>query len=489
MKKRTLSIRAGIFYLLFTAVVISVLIPNSLWLLATIKEYKKDISAIEKEVTAHQKERVIEELGDVLHYIHFMRQQEQDVSPVELQSKILDYLATYRFGNGGYIFINQYDGRALLFNGERVKDYKDVSNMTDAGGLRVFDLELELAHTLNGGFMQYQFKKMNSDKPLPKLSYVQGVPDWQWIVGAGEYLDDASQRIHAKRAIMVASMKGTVLKTALLLLLFTLMLITISSLLSLRLSKQFSLFLDFFKSSMSKDKQLKVSSLFITELQEIGAQANAMVQEQKKLRNELFSAQENLKNRTTLLQSVLQSAPAVAILATDLDFEIIFANSFAGELFDLAMENLTNKAISQLDLHEKVNKTFLQNVADHLVENDKFCTTLERATREGRTFIEVTITGIYDVNGDVTGYLFFCSDITEKKRVDQELLKHRQHLEQLVMQRTAELENLNKELQKKNDDLEHFNDLFVGREFRIKELRDELKTLQQKLDLRGSKIT
>ncbi|MBW2616938.1 MAG: hypothetical protein JRD02_12290, partial [Deltaproteobacteria bacterium] len=44
-------------------------------------------------------------------------------------------------------------------------------------------------------------------------------------------------------------------------------------------------------------------------------------------------------------------------------------------------------------------------------------------------------------------------------------------LEELVKERTAELEE-------KNAELERMNDLFVGREFRIKELRDRVKELE-----------
>jgi len=41
--------------------------------------------------------------------------------------------------------------------------------------------------------------------------------------------------------------------------------------------------------------------------------------------------------------------------------------------------------------------------------------------------------------------------------------------------------DINKKLEEKNKDLEKFNDLFIGREFRIKELRDKLKELEAKL--------
>lgn len=65
-------------------------------------------------------------------------------------------------------------------------------------------------------------------------------------------------------------------------------------------------------------------------------------------------------------------------------------------------------------------------------------------------------------------------DITQRKQTEDELKKYRDNLEDLVKERTAELEV-------KNAELERFNSLFVGREFRIKELRDKLKKYEKSL--------
>jgi DNA repair exonuclease SbcCD ATPase subunit len=66
------------------------------------------------------------------------------------------------------------------------------------------------------------------------------------------------------------------------------------------------------------------------------------------------------------------------------------------------------------------------------------------------------------------------ADITEIKKTSDELRKHKEHLEELVEERTSVLE-----IQK--TDLQAMNNVFVGREFRIKELRDTVKELKARL--------
>jgi PAS domain S-box-containing protein len=71
-------------------------------------------------------------------------------------------------------------------------------------------------------------------------------------------------------------------------------------------------------------------------------------------------------------------------------------------------------------------------------------------------------------------------EIKEKRVAQQELIRQRIHLEELVAQRTKDLESSNQELLDKNMELARFNDLFVNREFRIKELKDKIKELEAK---------
>jgi rsbT co-antagonist protein RsbR len=59
----------------------------------------------------------------------------------------------------------------------------------------------------------------------------------------------------------------------------------------------------------------------------------------------------------------------------------------------------------------------------------------------------VSATLLKDVSGNPVCMIGIARDITERKRAEEELKKHRDHLEELVHERTAELEKLNQKLQ------------------------------------------
>jgi hypothetical protein len=64
-------------------------------------------------------------------------------------------------------------------------------------------------------------------------------------------------------------------------------------------------------------------------------------------------------------------------------------------------------------------------------------------------------------------------DITERKKAEEQLSEIRENLEELVDERT-------KELEEKYAELERMNRLFVGRELRMVELKKEIEILKQK---------
>lgn len=82
---------------------------------------------------------------------------------------------------------------------------------------------------------------------------------------------------------------------------------------------------------------------------------------------------------------------------------------------------------------------------------------------------------------DLTFLTLFASQISiaiENARLYEEVKKASKKLEEKVKERTAELEEKTRELEK-------FNRLFVGRELRIGELKEEIKRLKEEIKRRG----
>jgi signal transduction histidine kinase len=112
-----------------------------------------------------------------------------------IQKKALEYINMIKFGNSGYIFVLNYDGVYLShFRKDYIgKDYTQNTGIEDAN--KVIPDMIEIAKQGNGFYSYVQNRKPTTNLPTKKISYIQGLDDWKWLIGTGFYEDDINSEI------------------------------------------------------------------------------------------------------------------------------------------------------------------------------------------------------------------------------------------------------------------------------------------------------
>jgi len=95
-----------------------------------------------------------------------------------------------RFEGSNYFWIQDTEPSMIMHPIKPELDGSELAEILDPTGKAFFMEMAELAKSESQGFINYQFSKPGSSKPVPKVSFIKLVPEWNWIVGAGLYLDD-----------------------------------------------------------------------------------------------------------------------------------------------------------------------------------------------------------------------------------------------------------------------------------------------------------
>jgi signal transduction histidine kinase len=125
----------------------------------------------------------------------------------DIQSEAMARLSNLSFGEEGYLFVIGWEGAILLgpVHGQ------NADGTPDPDRIKTID-ELIRQARQGDGFIEYLIPKKAGGPPEPKISYVRGVPDWQWSVGTGVHIDDIERTIAQSRQAMLAVCDGASLE-------------------------------------------------------------------------------------------------------------------------------------------------------------------------------------------------------------------------------------------------------------------------------------
>ena len=159
---------------------------------------------------------------------------------------------------------------------------------------------------------------------------------------------------------------------------------------------------------------------------------------------EIFAATE-----TRLRLASIVETSNDAVISESLDNMILTWNAAAERIYGFSAQEAVGQPISLILPRDRIQEVEMIGEKIRLGQRLAGYETL-RITKSGAAIhVSLTVSPLMDPNGNVTGVSVIARDITERKKAEAELEEHRQHLEEMVRQRTGELEAANAGLETK----------------------------------------
>lgn len=261
-------------------------------------------SKLTSENSPHKKITFVKKFGHFNWYFG-SKQYVDDYFP-KFKAEIAQKISSVRFKYGGYVFMNNMNGNPIVMDGKMYNGDLNMLTNVENPHHKVFMQQLEvIKEKPAGAFFYYQWNKMNDTIPLEKCSYVQLFKEYNWLVGAGFYLDEIKQSIEDQQRMLWEDQKSSIFTVLLILIAFLFLEGLIIYHFNKKYKSDFDLFFNFFYSSQNSYKQLNISELYFDDFKRAGVAANNMIIHREETENKLVKEHEKATESDRLKSAFL----------------------------------------------------------------------------------------------------------------------------------------------------------------------------------------
>ncbi len=339
-----------------------------------------------------------------------------------IKQRLLSNISRIRFGKEGYIFVNSLDGDALVSNGKLVSEKKklwEIFNTNPEKVKELFDKEYKAASTSDGDYIYYSLSKLNSPGTLsPKTSFILGIQDFQWLVGAGVYLDDVETEIATMQEHLTQQIQTKLISFSLSTLFIIIFFLLLLRKFNQNMNRDIDVITSFFNDVLVSDKPIDRQKLKFHEFDKMAKEINTMFTEKIFAQQNLYAEQNALLESEEKFQITMDSMLVGVYIIQDFVFQ--YVNPAMTVMFGYSREEMLNN-MSPMDLvvpeqREQVRENLILRESGKLKRiNDIKC------IRSNGEIFDTMALGAATVHEGRAASVGTMIDITERKAAENEL--------------------------------------------------------------------
>ena len=134
---------------------------------------------------------------------------------------------------------------------------------------------------------------------------------------------------------------------------------------------------------------------------------------------EIESTSRDLAEKTVYLDNILHSSVDIGIVATDLDLRIAYFNPGAEKILGYSAQEVIGRNAREIHLEENVEISRFDRVIESIPKDKKHAFSFERDRKDGKRSIRARVSGIWDKEEMLVGFVFMLRDITERKQAEE----------------------------------------------------------------------
>ncbi len=314
------------------------------------------------------------------------------------QKEILEWISSVRFGKDGYIFVNSFDKKALVFDG------KIMEKPTNYPNEELFKQQMHLIKNPDGGFFSYKFKKLDSIEEFDKIAFVKSYDKYNWIIGSGVYLDELKYEINRKETIFKETINNQIASMFLLFFLVLMIVYMISKNMARFINSNILTLISSFEKASKENVKINTQNLTYKEFISLGNSLNSILKE----KNE---TEEKLSNYIRMVNE------NIIISSTDMNGIITNVSEAFCEISGYTKDELIGKSHNIIK-HPNEQSDSFKNLWKNILSGKEWKGEIRNVNKFGKEYwVFAVIRPIFDKN-DIVGFTAVKTNITDKKHIE-----------------------------------------------------------------------